>query len=245
MANLGKVLYVNAESGLKAHPLRALGINIRNIEVWPEPGEPITFKTLEQLHLELLKAKPGSYAGVVWDSITDIYKVLLEDVVLHAVAKASRAGRERDLFFIDRADYGVMTEQVRTLVRRYRDLPMHFGVAALARREQDDDGAVTYQPAITPALQNDLVGWVDMVCVTSSALVGKEDEYRGLFRPHGKYRGKDRLGALPKYLVDPWFDRLVAYANGDLDATTDEVMIEAAARRASTVEDDAKQLQEN
>lgn len=235
MANLGPTLIINAESGVKARPLARQGVDISNIEVFPAPGEEISFDSLEAEWLrirEALNKDPDAYAGVVWDSITEIYKALLDKVVAGAVVKADRAGRERDRFFIDRADYGVMTEQVRSLVRKYRDLPCHFGVSALARREQDDDGSVTYQPAITPALQNDLVGWVDTVCVTSVALVGQEEEYRGLFRPHNKYRGKDRLGALPKWLVDPSFDRIHQYVEGELEAGTDEVM--AAARERAT-----------
>jgi hypothetical protein len=144
---------------------------------------------------------------------------------------------DRERFFIAREDYGVMTEQVRALVRKYRDLPCHFGVSALARREQDDDASVTYQPAITPALQNDLIGWVDVVCWTSVAAVGGVEEFRGLFAPHGKYRGKDRLGAVPKWLVDPTFERVLGYVERKLESKSDAVMV-AARKRAEQAKSD-------
>lgn len=244
MANLGPIIYINAEAGLKARPLKKLGVKIENIRVWPEPGQAITFETLEDLHLELLdelvptpgapKAKTekkNPVIGVAMDSVTEIYKKLLDREVARAVLKADNAGKERDPYRVELADYGIMTEQMRKLIRRFRDLPCHFAMAALSRREQDDDGAVTYQPAITPALQNDLIGWVDLVCVTSMDQVGEDEQYKGLFRAHSKYRGKDRLGALPKFLIDPTFDRIVGYVNDTLTTDKDPVQIKAKEAR--------------
>lgn len=233
MANMGPVLLVNAESGVKRQPLVARGVNIENIELYPEPGAPITFEGLQSEWVRIaaaLEEDPDAYAGVVWDSITEIYKRLLDSIVDRAVQKAERQGRERDPFFIDRSDYGVMTEQVRSLVRKYRDLPCHFGVSALSRRDQDDDGSVAYQPAITPALQNDLVGWVDQVVYTSVVGGEDEDEFRGLFRPLGKFRGKDRFGTMPKILIDPTFERVHDYVRGDLTVDSDPVMVQARER---------------
>lgn len=233
MAHLGKILVINAESGVKAKPLKQLGIPIENIEIYPGPGEVIDFDGLEAQWLrlrELLNKEPGAYAGVVWDSITEIHKTLLDVAVAKAVAKADRLGKERDAHFVALEDYGTMTEQVRALVRKFRDLPCHFGMSALARREQDDDGKVTYQPSVTPKLQADLIGWVDVVCVTSMVYVDGEEEYRGLFRPEGKFRGKDRFKSLPKHLVTPSFDRVVQYVNDELTLDKDPVMKQAKAR---------------
>lgn len=244
MANLGKILIVNAESGVKASALRRNGIDVSNIEVFPGPGEEITFDALEgewKRVREELNEDPEAYVGVAWDSVTEIYKALLDNEVAKAIKRAERKGVEREPFFIAREDYGVMTEQVRSLVRKYRDLPCHFGVSALARREQDDDGSVTYQPAVTPALQNDLVGWMDIVCVTSVALVDGEDEFRGLFRPHSKFRGKDRLKIMPKWLVNPTFDRVAAYVEEELDSDSDPVMEAARERAARAKESDSAQ----
>ena len=243
MANLGPIIYVNAESGLKARPLKALGVKIENITVWPKQGEKVSFEGLEQLHIQMLqklgaeKKDAKTPIGVVLDSITEVYKALLDDVVANSVVRSRNAGKDRDAFTVELRDYGHMTEQVRMLVRRFRDLPCHFAMAALMRREQDDDGAVTYQPAITPALQNDLIGWVDVVCQTSVQILGKDEEqYMGLFRPHGKFRGKDRLGALPKWLVDPGFDRVVAYAQDQMTRETDPVMKAAKAKADAAAE---------
>lgn len=240
MAHLGRVLIINAESGVKARALRKLGIPTQNIFVRPDKatGEQPTFEMLEDLFWEIkadLEADPNSWAGIGWDSITEIHKVVLKAASTYRVAKALRTGKGNSESATDIADYGVMTEQMRTLIRRYRDLPCHFAASALMRRDKDDDGKVIYRPAVTPKLQDDLFGYMDIVCVTSEAEVGDEIEYQGLFSSAGKFRGKDRFNALPRRLVTPTFDRLVAYVNETLDVDSDPVMQEAAERRRDLV----------
>lgn len=246
MAKLGKVLVFNAESGVKARALKQYGIPLENIEVFPGPGEEITFESLESEWLRIreeLHKNPDAYVGVIWDSITEIYQVLLGNIVARAYEKAVRQDKDRDPDFIALEDYGVMTNQMRSLVRKYRDLPCHFAVTALAKRDQDDDGTVAYNPQVTAKLQNDLVGWMDVVCVTQLQAHpdGGDDEYRGLFRPSGKWRGKDRFKMLPKGIVDPTFDRVRQYVDGEITTDDDEVMKAAKARMAASSKQDKKE----
>jgi hypothetical protein len=108
------------------------------------------------------------------------------------------------------------------------------------RREQDDDGTVIYQPGVTPGVQEALKLHMDLICITSVGSVNGEEEFRGLFRPDGKYQGKDRLHALPKWLIDPQFDRVQAYIDGTLDRDSDPVMEAARVAR----EEEAAKLAE-
>lgn len=242
MAKLGPVILVNAESGIKRRALRQYDIPLENIQVYPDvdAGEEISFDGLIELWKstrQQLIEDPDSVAGIGWDSITEIYQALLLDIVKDAYIRAQRQGKDRDPSFIALEDYGVMTQQVRNLVRKFRDLDCHFAMSALAKREQDSDGGVVYNPQVTAKLQNDLIGWMDVVCVTQvkSYEDGGEDEYRGLFRPTDKWRGKDRFKMLPKGVVDPTFDRIVAYIDGDLTADEDPVMIAAKDRALALV----------
>lgn len=232
MADRGKVVVVNAESGVKRRALERCGVDVANIEIWPAQGEKITYAGLEAEWLrirEALNKDATAYVGHVWDSITEIYKILLDDIIDENAASVARSGKARD----PRQDYGVMTDQVRKLVRKCRDLPCHFGASALTRRDVDDDGAVVYRPAITPALQTDLYGWFDLVCYTTLVVVEEDGEeaeqYRGLFKPAGKFRGKDRFKIMPKALVDPTFDRVLSYVEEELDADNDPIMQRARA----------------
>jgi len=227
MADLGKVCIVNAESGVKRRALERSGVNVDNIEVFPEPGEKLTYESMEAEWLrirEALDKDPSAYVGWIWDSLTEIYKVLLDDVRTVGQAWMDKTGKKRD----SREDYGEMGDQVRKLIRRGRDLPCHFGACALERRDVDEsDGTVAYRPSITPALMTDLYGWFDLVCHTSVIEVGDTEQYRGLFKPLGKFRGKDRYKVMPRQLVDPTFDRVLAYVEESLTAESDPVMVAA------------------
>lgn len=240
MANLGPVVFINAEGGLKRKPLARLGVNVDNISVWPNRrlGQELTFEGMEELFWRMrgdLLDRPDAYAGIVWDSVTEIHKNLLENVSKAAVTKAEAAGRERDRFSTEVGDYGTMTEQVRFLLRRFRDLPCHFGATALLRRDIDKagDGGVVFRPAVTPALIGDLGAFMDMVCYTSVGDIGGDPEFRGRFRPEPMYEAKDRFGVITsKRLVDPTFERVLAYVHGTLVAEEDPVMLDARQRRA-------------
>lgn len=240
-ANLGTLILVNAEGGIKKRPLAKRGINVSNIESVVLADYENKYDTLEGLFWQIkdeLTTKPGSIVAVGWDSVTEIAKVVLRDVISARVAKAERTGKgSDDPFFTDRSDFGVQTEQLRLLLRRFRDLPCHFGVSALERRDQDDDGAVHYGPAVGPAFATDLFGYMDVVCHTSVSDTYTDEEYWGHFRPVGKYDAKDRLDVIPHAgLVDPWFDRVVGYVNDTLTLEHDPIMGAARERRRAASE---------
>lgn len=249
MANIegpGRVLIVNAEAGLKVSALRRRGIDTSQVVLWPNPdkGERVSFDGLERLLIKIhrdLTRDPRSWKGVGFDSLTEITKVLLEDIVTRQYAKAQRAGKDRDRFFIDRSDYGEMSEQVRLLIRRFRDLPCHFAATALERRDTDEDsGKVMYGPALTPALQTDVLGYVDLVLYVRAEEIetadGPTTEFRALTRPQGRFRAKDRFDATPRVLIDPTFARVHGYVVGDLEEADDPIQENSAALHRKAAE---------
>lgn len=246
MAKLGHIIVVDAEAGIKKRPLRQLEVPTSNIH----PYKVASYEDLDNLYWEVkgqLDEDPGSVAGVVFDSMTEIQKKLIESIVgeRHAkavkIAQRSGASVSDDEFFVDRDEYGKMTEMVRRISRRFRDLPCHTAFVCLAKRDVDNDG-VFYRPALTPAFQGDLMGYVDIAVYTDQG-EGEEDDrsrYVGLTRPHGKYRGKDRYGATPPVMPNPTFDRIVSYVE-DEDGTfadSDEYM---KAMRVRLGQDDSKE----
>ena len=230
LANLGygKVLVINAEGGMKKNTLKRHGIDVSRIQVWPQPGNPITHAGLDAVYRQLkadLAEDPKSWAGVVFDSATEIVQALVDHVAQDRIEKASKRGINIDgvdQFFTDRSDYGTMSKMFRDVLRKFRDLPAHFVVTALERRDVDDDtGKVQYGPAVTPGVQADLLGYVDLVMACSAADDEEGKPFRALTRSSGKYRGKDRLGVLPKVLVNPTMPRILAYEKGELTEATD------------------------
>lgn len=207
MATLGKVVYVDSEAGLKVGPLKRLGIPLENIQ----PVRTVTYADLDGLYHQLqaaLATDPDAFAGIVLDSISEVQRKILELEAANPLEVTQR-------------DYGKNTQQLRSLIRKFRDLPCHTGFTSHVRRDQDeDDGTVRYGPSLTPAVQGDILGYVDLVAynraVPSTKPDDDEPEYLAHFRPVGKYKAKDRFGCLPPILYNPTFDRVNAYVEGVL-----------------------------
>lgn len=234
MARLGRVAYIDAESGLKSRPLRNLGVPIANIE----PHHPRSYDEIDALYwdlkdqLENANHTAGPLVGIVFDSMTEIQKMLIESVVEARGAKVSKSGMEIDPYSVLLDDYGKVTEMLRRMVRKFRDLPCHVGFGALQKREVDGkEGSIVYLPELMPKFANDLMGYVDVItCHATSADYG-ELEYLAVTKPLGKYRGKDRFGALPLTLANPTFDRIVGLVNDEIDIDKDEAQSTFLRRR--------------
>lgn len=242
MAKLGgTIVYIDAEAGLKVQPMKRLAIPTDRILRYRVE----TFDDLQNLYWQL-KAKLEEQAarvaqakkdgeeipaeerakfviGVVFDSMTEIQKKLLEGITnaryAKSVAQAQRAGMvvQDDPFSTDRDEWGRMTEMCRRVTRQFRDLECHTAFVCLDRREVDKEateGGVFYRPALTPAFSTDLMGYVDVVIYTSREEVDDlhdESQFVGITTATGKYRGKDRYGVLPSAFPNPTFDRLVHF----------------------------------
>lgn len=232
LARLGKIVAIDSEAGLETGPLEDLGIPTENII----PFRDITYDALDDLHWQIrsqLDQEPGSIVGVTIDSMTEIVAKLVEQTndaeVERQIRKMQRRGEDTSglsKFRIDLSSWGVVTEQVRRLIRRYRDLPCHVGWAALERRDVDqNDGSVSYGPRVNPGLQGDLVGYVGIVAHTW--VDGEDEQGREQFVAHmrrtGKYVAKDRFHVTPRRMAVPSFDRLVSYVTGELTAENDPI----------------------
>lgn len=229
MANLPgarRVLVINAEGGTRKGALAKRDIDTSKIVLWPRPGTPITFEGLVRLHQRILADlmdDPQSWSGVVFDSLTEIAAAVREQATQTRQSRLTQQGRPFDPSLIDVADYGVQTDQLRRVLRRFRDLPCHFIVTALER--ENDEGQVG--PDLGPALANSVAGYVDIILYTRATQSTAEDddqaahEFRALTRPTAKYRAKDRYDLLPRVLADPSFDRVVSYIEGDLTEDDD------------------------
>lgn len=222
LAKRGKVIYIDAESGVKARPLAKLGVPIDNIMRYHVEN----YKDLDDLYWSvkgMLDKDPDSVYGVVFDSMTELQKKLIESITGERHTKRTAAGMVSDEFSADRDEYGKMTEQVRRISRRFRDLPCHVAFVCLAKREIDNsgDGGVFYRPMLTPAFASDLVGYVDIVLYTEqhpSEDPTDHSRFVGTCVPVDRARGKDRFGVLPPVFASPTMDRIIDYVNAPIDS---------------------------
>lgn len=225
----GKVVLINAEAGAKKEALDQFGIDTSRVEVWPSesqgPGH-ITYETIEKEVVEPMRAAlavdPDAYIGVVIDSFSEVARRVLEDVVAASYDKAIRLGKNRDRWFVDIADHGTAASQMRSLLRRFRDLGIHLVITALERRDVDEGtGAVSYGPALGPSVATDTTGLVDIVAYCAIERVGEENFRTATFTPTQTRRAKDRYNKLPVTMVDPFTDRVVAYVSGTMTKEND------------------------
>jgi hypothetical protein len=234
MARLGPMYLVDAEAGAKARPLRKLGIPTKNIR----PIHITGYKDLDDFYWRLkreLEEDPDAVVGVSFDSYTEIHQVLLNEQVMQRHGKAVRAASnsagelmyevEDSEFDVELKQHGIVTEQLRRITRRFRDLPCHVAFVTLAKKDLDGEtGEVVYLPALPPKFGLNLRGYVDLVAyVRQVPGVNDSSGYIGVFRDTGKYRGKDRLGGTPVALADPAFDRVAACITETLDLDDDPV----------------------
>lgn len=237
------ILVVNAEGGLKVKALRKHGVDTSKIRIFPRPGtdDVLDDDSLEAVFLQVqadLIRRPGSWFAVGIDSITDVGQVLVDSAQAARIAALRKRSIDADKNFVDRDDYGVAAKVVRKWLRRFRDLPCHFMVTALERRDVDEDtNKVAYGPAVSPAVANDLMGYVDIAVMLKAA--DGEKPIRGLTKEGGKYRVKDRFEVLPKVMVEPTFDRIFAYFNGEETEETDPMQAglpAAPAKKGATLD---------
>lgn len=231
MARLGTVYLVDVESGAKARSLRKLGIPTGNIK----SVQMRDYKDLDRFYWFLkqeIEDNPGLTVGVIFDSISEIHDQLIRAQVdvRHAKALRKVTNRQGEItseiddneFQVELQDRGIVTEQLRTMTRRFRDLPCHCVWVALAKREVAEDG-VTMLPQLPPKFGGQLRGFVDIVCYMVKA-DGIDDAsgYLGVFRDTGRFKGKDRLGALPPVMADPAFHRVASVTFDEIDLDKDE-----------------------
>jgi hypothetical protein len=224
LANIGKVLVIDVEAGIKAKPLEEMGVKVANIELLD--FEALTFQEIEDVFWAVksdLDEDPEAWVGVIWDSGSELYQAIVQELVAARVADATRRGitnQRASKVFVDIDDWGTANTSYRFLMRRYRDLPCHFGASFLPRRDQDKQtGEVHVGPSISPGLQSDLIGWFDFVGHTTYD--ADRDLFLGTFHPESVNQGKDRYGVMPPILVDPTMDRVIAYMRGELTADDD------------------------
>lgn len=236
-AHLGKVVHVDAEHRLKAGPLRRMGVPVENIE----PMRDITFDALSKMIWDVKgRIHDGDNIAVLgFDGFDEMIKIMVKAVldrnVGKTIARAEKRGEVADVNprQIDIDYWGEVTQEIRELLRHSRDLNCHLMFTSHERRDTDeDDGSVKYGPASTPAIQSDLMAYVDII--GHAYMDG--DKFVARFASGTKYEAKDTFGVLPAVMVNPTMDRIVAYVREELTPETDPQQVEYDAIRLRRME---------
>lgn len=239
---MGRVLVIAAESGLKKQALARNGVDVSRVVFWPPKGEVVTHDGLESLFFQVLadtERDPNAWLAVVWDSLTEVIETLVDQATaadvarLQEIARVAKAKIEvRKIYEREGADYGVVTGQFRTLLRKWRTLPCHQIFVALEEDRKEtveaDDGRKqkvgVIGPALPPKIRMDTEQHADIIIrMTVVDIPGVGPVGIGRSTPAEDLRAKERYGVLPGTMIDPGFERIWRYVTGELKADQDEI----------------------
>ena len=115
-------------------------------------------------------------------------------------------------------DFGTNTNQMRKLVRAFRDLPMNVIFTALDKESKDEvTGEMFTKPALTDKLAEDVYSYVDIVGYYYTR-ENKEDPEKLdrilQVQPFKNRTAKDRSGRLGNGLLNPTFKRIMGLIEG-------------------------------
>lgn len=161
-----------------------------------------------------------SYRTVVLDSITEMQKFSMNTIM----KKLIRDDPDRDPDVPGMREWGKNIEQVRRLVRGFRDLEMHTIITALPRDDRDQrTGVVQTKPSLSGKVANEVAGFVDMVGYMHIRTV--EEQLMRLIQFQGTETktAKDRSDTLPSVIVNPTMADIFAYVYGKKSREETEV----------------------
>jgi phage nucleotide-binding protein len=185
---LPKPIILSAESGLRSLD----GTDIPYIEVE-------TMDDLKEAY-SWLKNEGGEYSSVAIDSISEIGEVVLSE--------------EKQKSKDPRQAYGALADSMMSIIRAFRNLPMHVYMTAKLSQVQDDVGKLFWGPSMPGSKTGQQLPYLfDEVLAMR---FGKTDdkEWRGLMcKGDTSWIAKDRSGKLSDW-EDPDLGKLIAKIGG-------------------------------
>lgn len=163
-----------------------------------------SFQELQDLYDELHSGRT-KYRTVILDSLSELQKLGM-DHIMH-VTSAGLMNLMPD-GIPGLKEWGINTEQIRRLVRAFRDLDMHTIITALIKEDKNQrTGVVTMRPKLSGQLAAEIPGFLDIVAYmyVKNVQVGDEIEAKRLLLTSSTDMqvAKDRTGRLPLIVEDP------------------------------------------
>lgn len=213
VADMSPVLLIDIEGG--AFSLKAFYPGVHVIRV----------RSLDQLVTIYKELEKGEhpYRTVIVDSLSETAKMIMNNIMAAVVAEDS----DRDPDVPSLREWGKLGEQMRRMVRRFRDLPMHTIFTALLDETQDQKGRVRKYPMLGGKLKREVSGFMDIVLFVYTKHVKinaagelDKDADESLHRfvlssSTDEYVCKDRSNRMPEILLDPTMTKIHELIQGE------------------------------
>lgn len=203
--DMSPVLVLDVEGGTM--PLRKFHPEVEVIRIK-------SFQDFVKLH-GAIRANPEAYKTIVFDSLTEIQKLGMYEVMGRAIRKAEENGEERDPDLPGIGEWGKNIEQTRKVIRAFRDLPCNVIFTALVNVEKSNKGRNVHKPSLPGKMAGEVGGFLDIVGYMYRADRSEEEgggtERRLLTMATEEYLAKDRSDNLPPVLVNPTMAEIHRY----------------------------------
>lgn len=188
------VLFIDIEGGTESLKHSYPEVDTVRVTSWKEM----------QSVYDALYAGGHGYNTVVLDSLTEIQKFNMYDIMNSVVQK--RPDLDPDIPSM--REWGKNLEQLRKMVRGFRDLEMHTIFTALSRSDKDSKtGITTMKPSLSGKLADEVAAFLDVVgyYYVKQMGDGEDAEFRRflLTQKTDQQVAKDRSGKLPMVVENP------------------------------------------
>ena len=146
----------------------------------PQFAEINSLQDLKDLY-NFLKNEKHDFETVVIDSITEINDIIKTEI-------ETRNKRNMQL-----QDWGILQKEIKDILRKFRDLPMHIIFLAQETTEKDEEKIVKYLPSLNGKSATEIAYYMDTV---GYCFIDKLGNRKIGTMPNEKYLTKDRTNVI-------------------------------------------------
>ncbi len=187
---LRPVLFLDVEGGTLSIRDRYPDVEVVRLQSWAD---------MQRVYDGLYKGE-HDYQTVVLDSLTEMQKFSMYNIMRDVLKEHP----DRDPEVPSIREWGKNIEQIRKLVRAFRDLPMNSIFTALAATDKDNKtGQVITRPSLSGKLAMEVGGFVDIMLYMNTKVI--DGEILRLVQSVGtdSVVAKDRSDNLPPVVENP------------------------------------------
>lgn len=197
------VLEIDIEGGSETLRHCYPDVEVVRVKTWQQMQD-----VYNELYDQALRDK-RDFNTVCLDSVNEIQKFSMESIMNRVVQE--HPDRDRDVPSM--REWGKNLEQMRRLVRGFRDLEMHTLFTCLAETERDDmTGVMHTQPLLTGKFKREVPALLDVVCYYYQKQFGVGDDIEMkrllLTQRTDSQVAKDRTGKLPMVIEAPTMEKI-------------------------------------
>jgi hypothetical protein len=182
-----------------------------------------TWEDMQKVYDELHRTGGKGYKTIGLDSLSEIQKFSMYDIMEKRSVDALARGDDVDPDIPGIREWGKNIEQTRKFVRAFRDLPVHTIFTALSKDDKDPrNGKRKTLPSLSGRVAQEVPAFLDVVVYYYMKRVGDQEKRMLLCNATEGNTAKDRTGRLPQVLEEPTMTKIFEYILGDTtDADTD------------------------